>query len=226
MAYRSRVNLLGAEPAGYLLLGFRGAHVPFGLVGGRRDPQVGGEAEDVVVPVAQAFEQVAAGLLLAAGGALDLAEAEDDAVPERMDQGRGDLGRDGGQALAAGGVRGVDESLQGLADLDRPVLAGVGLGGVGQITLLARYRKYGSSACRWRVCENHPCNNGAVDESTKKGSPTDTVSTSSSQGTGDPVVGGDHSGKRSGSSARGRSKTTACSWSWRRSGSRVIERCA
>ncbi len=45
----------------------------------------------VVLSVAQAFEQVAAGLLLAAGDAGDLGQADQDAVLERVDQGRGDV---------------------------------------------------------------------------------------------------------------------------------------
>ncbi len=39
-----------------------------------------------------------------------------------------------GQALAAGGARGMDESLERLGDLDGPVLAGVGSGGVSKIS--------------------------------------------------------------------------------------------
>jgi hypothetical protein len=66
---------LGAEPARDLLLGFRWPQVSFRVVGRRWYPQVGGEAEHVVLPVAQAFEQVAAGPLLAATSTLDLAEA-------------------------------------------------------------------------------------------------------------------------------------------------------
>src|ERR1039457_5247498 len=60
-------DLLGAEPAGDLLLGLSGPQVAFRLIRSRRDPQVTGEAEHVVLSVAQAFEQVAAGFLLAAG---------------------------------------------------------------------------------------------------------------------------------------------------------------
>src|SRR5487761_1639402 len=45
-------GLLGAEPAGDLLLGFRWAYVPFGLVGGGRDAQVGGEPQHVAASVA------------------------------------------------------------------------------------------------------------------------------------------------------------------------------
>jgi hypothetical protein len=126
-------DLLGAELAGYLLLGLSGSQIAFCLIGGGWDPQVGGEAEHVVLPVAQAFQQVAAGLLFAAGDAGNLGQAEQDAMLERMDQGRGDLARDGGKALSAGGVRGVDEFLEGLADLDGPVRIRVGLGGAGQV---------------------------------------------------------------------------------------------
>src|SRR6266566_5022110 len=46
----------GPEPAGDFLLSLGGADVPLSLVGGRRDAQVGGEAEDVVLAVAQAFQ--------------------------------------------------------------------------------------------------------------------------------------------------------------------------
>src|ERR1019366_6648588 len=84
----------------------------------------------VVVAVAQAFQQVPAGLLFAAGDPFHLSEAEDDAVPERAGERRGDVVRDGGQALGAGGVRGVDQALQRLGDLDGPVRVRVGLGGV------------------------------------------------------------------------------------------------
>src|SRR5258708_69821 len=92
-------DLLGAEPAGDLLLGLSGPQIAFRLIRRRRDPQVGGEPEPVVLPVAQAFEQVAAGLLLAAGNARDLGQADQDAMPERVDQGRGSLAGNGGKAL-------------------------------------------------------------------------------------------------------------------------------
>jgi hypothetical protein len=105
-------DLLGAEPARDLLLGLRGPQVAFRLTGRRRYPQVGGEAEHVSLPVAQAFQQVAAGLLLAAGNAGDLGQAGQDPVPERVDRRRGDVVRHRGQALGAGGVRGVDQALQ------------------------------------------------------------------------------------------------------------------
>ena len=55
-------------------------------------------------------------------------------MPERVDERRGDVVWDCGQALGAGDVRGVDEALQGLGDLDRPVRVGVGLGSVSKIT--------------------------------------------------------------------------------------------
>jgi hypothetical protein len=84
------------------------ARLRIALVAVSMDGQVGGEAQHVVLPVAQAFQQVPAGLLLAAGHARDLGQAEQDAVPERVDQQRGDIGRDCWQALGAGGVRGVD----------------------------------------------------------------------------------------------------------------------
>jgi hypothetical protein len=69
-------GLLGAEPPGYLLLRLRGPQVPLGLVGGGRDPQVIDEAEHVVLPVAQALQQVAEGLLLAAGNVGHFGQAD------------------------------------------------------------------------------------------------------------------------------------------------------
>ena len=68
--------------------------------------EVGGIRRSVVnrstssCAVAQAFEQVAQGFLLAAGAA-GIWEAEEDAVPERVDQGRGDSSGMAGQALVA-----------------------------------------------------------------------------------------------------------------------------
>ncbi len=111
-------DLLGAEPARYLLLGLSRPQAALGLVRSGRYPQAGAEPQHAGLPVAQAFQQVAAGLLLPAGDAGDLGQAGQDAMPERVDQGRGDAGGDGGQALGAGGVRGMDEPLQGLAGLD------------------------------------------------------------------------------------------------------------
>jgi hypothetical protein len=110
-------DLLGAEPAGDLLLGFGWPHVSLRLVGGGRDPQVIDEPQHVVVSVTQAFQQVPAGMLFAARHLRHLGKAEDDAVPERVLQRRGDLVWHCGQALAAGGVRGVNQPLQGFADL-------------------------------------------------------------------------------------------------------------
>src|ERR1019366_3699893 len=121
-------GLLGAQPPGDLLLCLGRPQIALSLVGSGRDAQVNGEPQHVVLPVAQAFQQVPAGPLLAAVHALDLAETEDDAVPERAGQRRGDIFGDGAQALGPGGVRGVDQALQRLADLHRPVRTRVGLG--------------------------------------------------------------------------------------------------
>ena len=63
----------------------RRAQIPFGLVRGGRDTEVTGEAQDIVLAVAQAFQQVPAWLLLAAIDALDLAQAENDPMPEGAD---------------------------------------------------------------------------------------------------------------------------------------------
>ena len=58
-----QVAVLGSlqvgEPAGDVLLDLRGPQVAFGLVGGGRDPQVGGEAQEVVLAPAEGFEQEA-----------------------------------------------------------------------------------------------------------------------------------------------------------------------
>jgi hypothetical protein len=55
-------------------------------------------------------------------------------VLERVDQRRGNVPGDRGQALGAGGVRGVDQALERLGDLVRPVLAGVLLRDVRKVT--------------------------------------------------------------------------------------------
>jgi hypothetical protein len=82
-------DLLGAEPAGDFLLGIRRVHVTFGLVRGRRYPQVRQEPEDVVLAVVQAFEQQPGG----------------GAVPRRR-RGRGAplIGRPGRHAGTAAGA--------------------------------------------------------------------------------------------------------------------------
>src|SRR6266567_4960773 len=95
-------GFLRAQPPGDLLLGLGRAQVPLGVVRRGWDAQVMHEPEHVVFPVAQAFQQVPAGRLLAAGHALDLADAEDDAVGVGVDQRPGDLAGDRVQALAAG----------------------------------------------------------------------------------------------------------------------------
>ena len=107
--------------------------VTFCLVRRGRYPQVGDEAEHVGLPVAQAFQQVPPGPLLAARDAGHLGKAGQDAGAERVDEGRGDGLGDGGQALGAGGVGGVDQALQRLGDLDGPVRARARLGGIGQV---------------------------------------------------------------------------------------------
>ncbi len=57
---------------------------------------------------------------------------------ERVDQWRGDVFGDRGQALSAGDVGGVDQALESLGDLDGPVRTGVFLGGVSQVALDVR----------------------------------------------------------------------------------------
>jgi hypothetical protein len=67
MAYRSRVACSEPTRPEIFCWVLAGPQVAVGLAGGGRDAQAGGEPEHVVLPVAQAFEQVAAGPLLAAG---------------------------------------------------------------------------------------------------------------------------------------------------------------
>ena len=48
--------VFAGQPAGDLLLDFRGSQVAFGLVRGGRYPQVGGEAQHVGPPLVQGFQ--------------------------------------------------------------------------------------------------------------------------------------------------------------------------
>src|SRR5208283_312362 len=119
-----------AEPAADLLLGFRGAQVAFSLVAGGRDGGVGEEPQHVGFTVLEAFKQVQGGWLLdvaAARDAADLGQAGVDAVAEQFQVPGGQLVRDGGQALAAGHVSGVDEGPQLTGDLGWPDRLRVGL---------------------------------------------------------------------------------------------------
>jgi hypothetical protein len=50
-------GFLAAEPPGDLLLGLGGHQVPFSVVRGVWNPQVTGEPQDVIAPVAERFEQ-------------------------------------------------------------------------------------------------------------------------------------------------------------------------
>lgn len=127
-------GLLRAEPAGDFLLHFGWAQVAFGVVGCGRYAQVVHEAQHVAGAVAEAFEQVAAGVLLAAGAAGDLRQPGQHTVPETVDERGSGLGGDGGQALIPGLVGGVDQPAQRIGDLARPDRVLVALGGVGKIT--------------------------------------------------------------------------------------------
>jgi hypothetical protein len=71
--------------------------------------------------------------LLAAGDAGDLGQPDQDPVPERVNERPGGVFGDRGQALGAGGVRGVDQALQCLGNRGGPVRSGVLLGGVFKI---------------------------------------------------------------------------------------------
>src|SRR5258708_38625279 len=89
-------DLLGAEPAGDLLLGLSGPQVAFGAVRCGGYPQVRKEPEDVLLAVVQAFQQQPGRrlLLVRARDAADFGQADEDAVTE--------------QPQVGGGVRAVD----------------------------------------------------------------------------------------------------------------------
>lgn len=84
----------------------------------------------------EVFEEVPGRRLFVAGSADAgyVFAADEDTVTELADQlvAGGGVGR--GLAGGAGEVRGVDESPQCLCALGRPDLAGMGFGGVGEIT--------------------------------------------------------------------------------------------
>ena len=80
----------------------------------------------------EAFQQGQGGCLLAfrAGDAADFRQADADAVAEQQQVSGDRVVGDGGQSLAAGGVRGVDEGAQLVGDLAGPDRVRVRLGGV------------------------------------------------------------------------------------------------
>jgi len=129
-------GVFGAEPAGDLLLGLGRADVPFSLVRGGGNTQVRGEPEHVILAVVQAFQQQPGGRLLRLGGGKPAhgGQAGQDSVPEQLQVRGGVSVRDGGQALLAGQVGGVDHGLQRLSSLDGPDRAWVSLGSVSKIT--------------------------------------------------------------------------------------------
>ena len=102
-----------------LQLGLGRAEVAFGLVVGERHRQVAGEQQDLVVAVAQAFEQVA-GLGLAPGDAAVFGEPDQQRVAPRVEQRVGDLGRDRRWLLVTGVVGGGVEPVQGAQRLLGP----------------------------------------------------------------------------------------------------------
>ena len=93
-----------------------------------------GEPEHVAAAVAAEFEQLAAGPLLRAvlraGDAGHAGQAGEDGVPELVLQRFAHVGGDGGQALLAGGVPGMDQAAQRPLRLHGPDRARVGLGAV------------------------------------------------------------------------------------------------
>jgi hypothetical protein len=126
---------LGAEPAADFLLCFRRPQVALGLVRRRGDAGVGEEPQHVGFPVAEAFQQGAAGLLpgVRAGDPGDLRQPDDDRAAEKLQVSGGIVGGDAGQALVPGDVGGVDQRPQRLGRLAGPDGARVGLGGVFQV---------------------------------------------------------------------------------------------
>src|SRR5262245_60676363 len=156
----------GAQAAGDFLLGFGGAQVPFGLVGGGRDAGVKDEAQHVVFAVAQVFEQFLPVLAVVEGGAGaggQVGQPGGDGAAVGADQGDGGEGGDGGQAAGAGLVRGVDQVLQGGGDLGGPGGPGVGLGGVfevaqkvGAAQLVGAHTGAGVVVAEVAVVDHHP----------------------------------------------------------------------
>ena len=137
---------LGAKPAEDLLLCLRRPQVALGLVGRRGNPQVGKEPQDVGLAVAQAFQDEPARLLpgLRTGNAADLLQPDEDRGAEQPQVSGVVFVRDGGQFLAAGGVRGVDESAESVRGLTRPERVRVLLGGILQIAQDMRLMKNSS----------------------------------------------------------------------------------
>ena len=101
-------NVVAGQAAGYLLLGFQGAHAALADV--IRGPHAGvlGEQQNVAAAVAAEFQQLAAGFLLRAvlraGDAGNAGQPGQDGVPELVLQRFPHAGGDGVQALLAGGV--------------------------------------------------------------------------------------------------------------------------
>ena len=137
MAYRCRVVRSDRSRPEILSWVFAGSQVSFGLVGGGRDAQVGGEAQDVVLAVAQVFQEPLAGVAVvhaeAAGAGGQVGQAGGDAVAVGGDQGSADAGRDGGQVLVRGRGRRRGSGRRRGGDLGRPGGTGVALGGVFEV---------------------------------------------------------------------------------------------
>ena len=135
MSSRSWVaSSLVGRPAGDVLLGLRRPYPALADVIRRPDRGVSGEPEHVVFTVAAELEQVAAGVLgggvLRAGDAGDGGQADGDGAAELPDHGLRFVLGDGGQAVVAGVVPGVDQAAEPPLSLGWPVRVRVGLGGV------------------------------------------------------------------------------------------------
>src|SRR5262245_55508563 len=88
--------------------------------------------------------------------------------------------------------------------------------------LLATYRKYGSLAWAWPLCENHFCTSGAVVATTKNGRPTVTSKSHNTQKTGSGLVGTEaatSAGNAIGKTSRGTTSTPRCTAGCKRKGS-------
>jgi hypothetical protein len=151
MAYRSRVVFSERSRPLILLLGLGGPQVASGLVAGRGDGGVGEKPQHVGFAVAQAFQQEPGRRLpgLGAWDAADLGQPDGDAAAEQRQVLRGHLFGDGGQALAAGQVGGVDQAAQGLCDLAGPDRVRVGLGGVLDVPEQVRCDSWWLTPVKW-----------------------------------------------------------------------------
>jgi len=127
----------GLEPSGDLLDRFPWPEIAFREIG-EGNPQVTGVTQDVVLAVAQDFQQAPSGVLPGAapgaGPAGDLGQADPDRAPQVQGVLVQDRGGDVTGAAGAGGVRGVVQREQRPAGLGRPVRVRVVPGGTVKVS--------------------------------------------------------------------------------------------